>query len=199
MSATAVPLHPIRKRSVLKLWIALGALSLGAGALAWVGTSQQVIKDPAAFLAANGAEEGIVTTASGLQYKVIQPGSGARPGPADVVAIEYEGRLIDGTVFDSTEGKGPATFPVMGVVPGFGEAVQLMQRGSKLRIWLPPQLAYGDQEQRDPQTDEVVVPANSVLEFDLTLLDFKALSAEELQQLQMMQALQQQMRQQGGQ
>jgi FKBP-type peptidyl-prolyl cis-trans isomerase len=130
---------------------------------------------------------------------VIQPGSGARPGPADVVAIEYEGRLIDGTVFDSTEGKGPATFPVMGVVPGFGEAVQLMQRGSKLRIWLPPQLAYGDQEQRDPQTDEVVVPANSVLEFDLTLLDFKALSAEELQQLQMMQALQQQMRQQGGQ
>lgn len=196
MSATAVPLRPIKKGSVLKLWLGIGLLSAGAAALAWVGTEGQALKDPAAYLAANAEEEGVVTTASGLQYKVLQPGTGARPGQTDVVAVEYEGRLTDGTVFDSTEGKGPATFPVMAVVPGFSEAVQLMQRGTKLRIWLPPELAYGPEERRDPETDEVVIPANSVLQFDMTLVDFKALSPEEMQQLQMMQALQEQMRQQ---
>jgi FKBP-type peptidyl-prolyl cis-trans isomerase 2 len=67
-----------------------------------------------------------------------------------------------------------------------------MQRGTKIRIWLPPELAYGPEERTNPQTGEVVIPANSVLRFDMTLRDFKTLTAEEIQQMQMMQALQQQ-------
>ena len=198
MSVTAVPLQPVKKGSVLKLWLALGALSLGAAAIAWVGTEGQVSADPATFLARNAKQEGVVQTASGLQYQVLKAGSGPRPTMSDVVVIQYEGRLSDGTMFESTAGTGPATFPVMGVVPGFSEAVQLMQRGGTLRIWLPPELAYGPEERRDPQTNAVVIPANSVLQFDMTLVDFQPLPPEQLQQLQMMQMMQQQAQQQGG-
>lgn len=197
MSVTAVPLRPIRKGSVAKLWIALALLAALAGGLAWWGTSGFIATDPKAFLAENADEEGVVTTPSGLQYKVLEQGTGPRPTERDVVMVEYEGRLPDGTVFDSTAGQQPATFPVMGVVPGFAEAVQLMQRGGKLRIWLPPELGYGTEERRDPQTGEVVIPANSVLEFDMTLVDFQPLTEEQLQQLQMMQMMQQQAEQQG--
>lgn len=192
MSVTAVPLRPLARGSVLKFWIGMGLLALVAAAVAWFGTEAQVSSDPRTFLARNAKEEGVVTTASGLQYKVLEPGSGPRPTERDVVRIDYEGRLADGTMFESTADSGPATFPVMGVVPGFAEAVQLMQRGSKLRIWLPPELAYGREERTDPRTGKVVIPADSVLQFDMTLRDFQRLSPEEFQQLQMMQALQQQ-------
>jgi FKBP-type peptidyl-prolyl cis-trans isomerase len=197
MSVTAVPLRPIKKGSVLKLWLALGLLGGSAAGLAWAGTEKQVAGDPKTFLTRNAKEEGVVTTASGLQYKILEPGQGARPTQRDVVVVDYEGYLAaTDKQFESTAGQGPATFPVLGVVPGFAEAVQLMQRGTKIRIWLPPELAYGAEERTNPQTGEVVIPANSVLRFDMTLRDFQPLTAEQLQQMQMMQALQQQ--QQGG-
>lgn len=191
MSVTRVPIRPLKKGSVVKLWIGVGALSLAAAGLAWAGTEGQVAADPASFLVRNGKQDGVVTNPSGLQYKLLKAGKGPKPTTSDVVAVEYEGRLSDGTMFESTAGSGPATFPVMGVVPGFKEAVQLMQRGTKLRIWLPPELAYGPEEKRDPQTDKVVIPANSVLQFDMTLVDFQPLPPEQLEQLRMMEMLQQ--------
>jgi FKBP-type peptidyl-prolyl cis-trans isomerase FkpA len=199
MSVTAVPIRPLKKGTVTRLWIGLGLLAALAGAAAWAGTEAQLAADPKTFLSRNAGEEGVVTTPSGLQYKVLEQGRGPRPTMNDVVMVDYEGFIATtGESFESTAGQGPATFPVMGVVPGFSEAVQLMQRGSKLRIWLPPELAYGPEERTDPQTGKVVIPANSVLRFDMTLRDFQPLTAEQLQQMQMMQALQEQARQQGG-
>ena len=199
MSVTAVPVRPLKKGSVVKLWVGIGLLCAAAAGLAWAGTESFVASDPKTFLSRNAGEEGVITTASGLQYKVLEQGRGPRPTMKDVVTIDYKGFLpTTGEEFESTEGQGPATFPVMGVVPGFSEAVQLMQRGSKLRIWLPPELAYGPEERTDPQTGKVVIPANSVLQFDMTLRDFQPLTAEQLQQMQMMQALQEQAREQGG-
>lgn len=165
MSITAVPIRPIRKGSVLKLWLALGALSLGAVALAFVGTEGARTADPATFLARNAKKEGVVTTLSGVQIQVIAPGSGPRIGVNDGVIVDYEGRLTNGTVFDSTADKGPAPFLVQQMVPGFQEGLQLMQPSGKYRLWLPPELAYGDQPTPDGK-----IPPNSVLEFDVSVL-----------------------------
>ncbi|QPQ54402.1 FKBP-type peptidyl-prolyl cis-trans isomerase [Allosphingosinicella flava] len=199
MSVTAVPIRPLKKGSVVRLWAGIAILCAAGAGLAYVGTEGQRAADPASFLADNAEEDGVVTTASGLQYKVLQQGAGPRPGETDMVAVDYEGRIPGGKVFDTSAGRGPATFPVVGVVPGFSEALQLMQRGATYRIWLSPELGYGAEEQRDPQTGEVVIPANAVLEFDLTLRDFQPIPPEQLQQLQAMRQMQQQMEaQQGG-
>ena len=97
-----------------------------------------------AYLAENASKEGVVVTESGLQYKVINEGSGKTPGPDDIVSVNYEGRLVDGTVFDSSYQRGePAKFPVGGVIAGWTEALQLMKEGSKLELYVPPALAYG--------------------------------------------------------
>jgi|APFre7841882724_1041349.scaffolds.fasta_scaffold105337_1 FKBP-type peptidyl-prolyl cis-trans isomerase FklB len=97
------------------------------------------------FLAENGKKEGVVTTASGLQYQVLVAGAGPKPGASDTVTTHYTGTLIDGTVFDSSVDRGsPASFPVNGVIPGWVEALQLMSVGSKWRIVVPPELAYKD-------------------------------------------------------
>jgi FKBP-type peptidyl-prolyl cis-trans isomerase len=167
MSITAVPLRPIKKGSLAKLWLGLGVLSLGAAGLAWAGTQGQRSANPEAFLAGNADEEGVQTTASGLQYKVITAGSGPRIGRNDGVIVNYEGRLTDGTVFDTTSepGRGPAPMLVSQVVPGFAEALQLMQPGSSYRFWLPPALGYGD---KVPEGGPI--PPNAVLEFDVTVL-----------------------------
>ena len=199
MTVTAVPLRPLKKGSVLKLWLALALLGLFAAGLAWAGTETLVASDPKTFLARNAKQEGVVTTPSGLQYQVLQAGQGPRPTTRDVVVVDYEGYLAaSGKQFETTAGQGPATFPLMGLVPGFSEALQLMQRGSKLRIWMPPELAYGTEERSDPRTGEVIIPANSVLRFDMVLRDIQPLTPEQLQQMQMMQALQQQQAEQGG-
>lgn len=195
MSVTAVPIRPLKKGSVARLWAGIAILCAAGAGLAYAGTEGQRSTDPALFLAQNAREDGVVTTASGLQYKVLQQGAGAKPGAADMVVVDYEGRLTNGKVFDaSARHGGPATFPIMGVIPGFSEALQLMQRGTKMRIWLSPELGYGPEEQRNPQTGEVEIPANSVLEFDLTLRDFQPVPPEQLQQLQMMQQMQAQMK-----
>ena len=97
------------------------------------------------FLATNGAKEGVTTTASGLQYEVINEGTGAKPTAENQVKVHYHGTLLDGTVFDSSVDRGePATFGVTQVIPGWTEALQLMSVGSKWKVFLPSSIAYGE-------------------------------------------------------
>nr|WP_312970062.1 FKBP-type peptidyl-prolyl cis-trans isomerase [Pseudomonas sp.] len=118
-----------------------------------------------AFLAENGQREGITTLASGLQYEVISSGDGATPGRDDTVRTHYHGTLIDGSVFDSSYDRGqPAEFPVGGVIAGWTEALQLMKAGSKWRLYVPSELAYGAQGVGS-------IAPHSVLIFDIELLD----------------------------
>ncbi len=121
-----------------------------------------------AFLAANAKKEGVKTTASGLEYKVLKSGSGRTPGPKDTVKVHYEGTLIDGTVFDSSIARGtPVTFQVDGVIPGWTEALQLMKEGDKFQLVIPPKLAYGAAGAGDK------IGPNEVLIFDVELIDIE--------------------------
>lgn len=98
------------------------------------------------FLKENATKEGVVTLPSGLQYKVLEEGKGKKPGPTSMVTVHYRGTLLDGTEFDSSIERGqPATFPVNGVIEGWTEALQLMPAGSKWQLFIPADLAYGDQ------------------------------------------------------
>lgn len=118
-----------------------------------------------AFLAEHAAKEGVVTTDSGLQYRVITQGEGERPDADDVVRVHYRGTLADGTEFDSSYQRGePVTFPVSGVIPGWTEALQLMPVGSKYELVIPPELAYG------PGGTGGVIGPNAVLQFEVELL-----------------------------
>lgn len=97
-----------------------------------------------AFLAKNAKEEGVITTDSGLQYKIIEEGEGESPSADDKVEVHYEGTLLDGTVFDSSYKRNETvSFPVNGVIPGWTEALQLMKVGSKWTLYIPPELGYG--------------------------------------------------------
>ncbi|MCT4560097.1 MAG: FKBP-type peptidyl-prolyl cis-trans isomerase [Crocinitomicaceae bacterium] len=99
-----------------------------------------------AFLAENSKKEGVKTTVSGLQYEVLNEGAGKSPASTDQVTVHYHGTLIDGTVFDSSiERNSPATFGVNQVIKGWTEALQLMKEGDKFRLYIPQELAYGDQ------------------------------------------------------
>lgn len=180
MSVTAVPLRPIAKGSISRLWIGVGAVALAAAGLAWVGL-EGAPRSPAAFMAANADEPGIVTTESGLQYKVVKDGEGPSPKSGDVTLVSYRGTLTDGTVFDESE---QTAMPVDGVVPGFAEALQLMKRGGEYQLFIPPELAYGD---KVPEGGPI--PANSVLIFDVSLIDFKS-QAEIMQMQAQMQQMQ---------
>ncbi len=103
------------------------------------------IEEGEKFLAENKTKEGVVELPSGLQYKVIKQGNGAKPGAMDKIKVHYTGRLLNGTVFDSSVERGqPITFDVGGVIAGWTEAVQLMPVGSKYELYIPYQLAYGD-------------------------------------------------------
>lgn len=118
-----------------------------------------------AFLAANRDKPGVTVTASGLQYEVLSLGTGAMPLATDTVTVNYEGRLIDGTVFDSSYARGePATFRLDEVIPGWTEGVQLMPAGSKYRFYIPPELAYGSRGAGG------VIGPNEVLVFDVELI-----------------------------
>ena len=121
------------------------------------------------FLTDNAARPQVTTTASGLQYEVLEAGSGgARPGPRSMVVTHYHGTLVDGTVFDSSVTRGePATFGVHQVIPAWTEALQLMTVGSKWRIACPPKLAYGERGAGG------VIGPNAALVFDIHLLDIK--------------------------
>ena len=113
------------------------------------------------FLEENAKKEGVVTTPSGLQYQVIEEGSGRSPGPGDTVTVNYRGTLIDGSVFDSSaKHGGPATFKLDAVIKGWSEGLRLMKEGGKAKLFIPQNLAYG---QRGPL-------AHRALIFDVELL-----------------------------
>ena len=117
------------------------------------------------FLDENGKRAEVKTTVSGLQYEVLKEGDGAQPTAQDQVEVHYTGKLIDGTVFDSSEERGmPATFGVTQVIPGWVEALQLMKAGSRWRLFIPSQLAYG------PNGAGGVIGPNATLIFDVELL-----------------------------
>ena len=118
------------------------------------------------FLAKNGKEKGVQTTASGLQYKIIKAGDTKAPliAATDEVTVNYRGKLIDGTEFDSSYTRGkPATFPANGVIKGWQEALVLMHPGAHFELFVPPELAYGP----SPRPN---IPANSLLIFDVEVL-----------------------------
>ncbi len=155
------------------LWWAIAGTALAGivGATVWLGTRDQVAAVRTAdmkYLAENAKKPGVVTTASGLQYQVVREGTGPRPAATDTVLVHYEGRLLDGTVFDSSYQRGqPAAFPLNAVIPGWTEGVQLMTTGSKYRFTVPPELAYGSAGAGG------VIPPGAVLEFDVELLAVK--------------------------
>ena len=155
MSATAVPLRPLKKGSVAKLWLALIVLSLLAVGAAWIGTERLQYR----------------TTESGLRYQVVKEGSGPHPTDSDVALIDYTGKLADGTVFDSTKGKQPMPMPVNGSIAGFSEGLKLMTKGATYRFRIPSKLGYGSEAKKDP-TGKVVIPANAQLDFEVTLIGF---------------------------
>ena len=171
MSITAVPIQPIKKGSLTKYWVGV-ALVLAAGTgLAYYGTSGV------------RTEYGdVTTTASGLRYKVIKAGEGKSPTDNDVVLVSYKGMLKDGKVFDQNPQAG---FPVTGVVPGFSEGLKVMQRGGQYRLWIPAELGYGPEDQKNPQTGEVAIPGGSELIFDVELLEYKSRAEVEAMQKQM--------------
>ncbi len=120
------------------------------------------------FLADNKAKEGVKATASGLQYKVVKEGSGAKPTASDKVTVHYTGTLIDGKKFDSSVDRGqPATFPLNGVIKGWTEGLQLMTVGSKYQFFIPAELAYA---QRAPAS----IGPNQTLIFDVELISIEA-------------------------
>jgi FKBP-type peptidyl-prolyl cis-trans isomerase FklB len=134
-------------------------------------------KEGDAFLAANKSKPGVTTTASGLQYQITQPGTGPKPKPEDRVTVHYKGTLTDGTVFDSSYERGqPATFAVNQVIPGWVEALQLMNVGSKARLVIPPSLAYGE-----TGAGQDIGP-NAVLIFEVELLKIEPPPAAQGQQ-----------------
>lgn len=125
------------------------------------------------FLARNAKMKGVITTASGLQYKIIKAGDKkARPvGPTDTVTVDYRGKLIDGVEFDSSYSRGmPTTFPVNGVIMGWQEALVMMKPGATWRLYVPPELAYG-------RMSKPTIPPNSLLIFDVDLKSVEAANA----------------------
>jgi len=125
-------------------------------------------KEGDAFLGANKTKEGVVTLPSGLQYKIVQQGTGPKPTASDTVTVNYRGTLLDGTEFDSSYKRGqPATFAVGQIIRGWTEALQLMPVGSKWQLFIPPELAYG------PRSPSPVIPPNSTLIFEVELLSIQ--------------------------
>lgn len=142
------------------------ALGLQCGAEAQGADSNRAAG--AAFLAENAQREGVVTLPSGLQYEVIEEGDGATPGRRSTVVVHYSGTLIDGTPFDSSLQRGePARFPVNRVIPGWTEALRLMQVGDKWRLFIPADLAYGDRG-----VGPVIAPGSTLI-FEVELLEVR--------------------------
>lgn len=143
---------------------AFQSLMANRQAAAEVAAQAQLVEGQG-FLEENAKREGVVTLPSGLQYEVIVAAEGPKPGPDDQVTTHYRGTLIDGTQFDSSYDRGqPATFPLSGVIAGWTEALQLMSPGAKWRLYIPPELAYGERAQGP-------IPANSTLIFDVELIE----------------------------
>ena len=153
-------------------------LALGAAlALSACGPSQkqkQSLEAANAFMAANAKQPGVVTLADGLQYKVVRsgPADGAKPAPIDTVTVNYEGKLVNGEVFDSSyERHEPATFPLQGLVPAWQEALVMMRPGDEWTLYVPPSLGYGAE-------DKGPIPGNSVMIFRIALIDVESMKIQ---------------------
>jgi FKBP-type peptidyl-prolyl cis-trans isomerase len=130
--------------------------------------SEKNKKEGEEFLTANKAKPGVVTLPSGLQYKIMQAGTGPKPTATDSVSCNYRGTLIDGTEFDSSYKRGqPTTFPVSGVIKGWTEALQLMPVGSKWQLFVPASLAYGD------RAASALIGPDATLLFEVELLSIQ--------------------------
>ena len=132
--------------------------------------TSKTLAEGQAFLARNAKAPGVITTASGLQYKITTSGpkTGKAPKLGDIVKVHYEGKLLDGTVFDSSFERGQAAImPSDGLIPGWMEALPLMHVGDEWTLWIPADLAYGERSTGP-------IPANSVLVFRLKLVDMLA-------------------------
>jgi FKBP-type peptidyl-prolyl cis-trans isomerase FklB len=135
-------------------------------------TAEENKKKGDAFLAENKTKEGVVTTASGLQYKVLRAGKGPKPKLEDTVTTHYRGTLLDGTEFDSSYKRNePVSFQLKGVIPGWTEALQLMETGSKWQLFIPADLAYG------PKGAGGVIGPNETLIFEVELISIQAAGA----------------------
>ena len=150
---TRVPLQPVGKGSLTRIWIGVILALLIAASADWAVRYQ------------------------GLVIETLKAGEGPSPTAGDIVLVNYVGHLASGKEFERAQ---RAAFPVDGVIPGWSKGLQNMQRGGKYKLMIPAAMAYGAQEQKNPSTGEVVIPANSDLTFEVELLDFK--SAAELEQ-----------------
>jgi FKBP-type peptidyl-prolyl cis-trans isomerase FkpA len=171
MTITTVPIQPIKKGSLKKYWFGVALVVLAGGGLAYAG-AKGLPRDTltnTTFLALNKSDKGVITTKSGLQYQVIKGGEGASPTDNDVAIIGYRGAFRNGKIFDQNA---QAPMPVTGVIPGFSEALKLMQRGGQYKIWIPSELGYGAEDKTNPQTGEVMMPGNSILVFDVAMMNF---------------------------
>jgi FKBP-type peptidyl-prolyl cis-trans isomerase FkpA len=166
---TRVPLQPVAKGALGKLWLGVAAAALAAGGLTWA------------------------TLPAGVKVETVKAGAGASPTVEDVVLIKMKGTLDNGKVFQP-EGQG--ALDMKQVIPGFTKALTRMQKGGKYKVEIPAALGYGAEDQRNPQTGEVEIPGGSNLNFDIELIDFKSRAELERQQAMMQQL--QQMQQQGG-
>ena len=150
MSVTQVPLRPLKRGALAKLWLGILLLIAAGLLLAWAGAGRS----------------------TGVRVKTIEAGSGPVITASDGVLVEYEGKLDDGTVFDTSAGRGPAFFPVGGVVPGFSQALQKMQKGGRYEFTLPSELAYGD---KPPAGSPI--PPNADLHFSVHVLEVAPMEA----------------------
>lgn len=150
MSVTQVPLRPLKRGAIAKLWLGILLLVAAGLLLAWSGAGQT----------------------AGVRVKTIEAGSGPLIGKDAGVLIEYEGKLDDGTVFDTSAGRGPAFFPVGGVVPGFSQALQKMQKGGRYEFTLPAELGYG--ESPPPGSP---IPPDADLHFTVKVLEVAPMEA----------------------
>ena len=176
---TRVPIQPIRKGSLTKLWLGIAVVLVAALALAWW------------------------TVPRGVSVEELTAGTGPSPTAEDVIFVHYTGRLEDGTVFDQSqeiplpvEGIFPegTPLPLEGMIPGFTEAALQMEKGGKYRVEIPADRAYGEEGSANPQTGEQVIPPNSDLTFEVELVDF--MSRQDFERR--VQAIQQMMQMQQG-
>jgi FKBP-type peptidyl-prolyl cis-trans isomerase 2 len=192
-SVTAVPIPPTKRSYLAWLWVGIAAGALGAGALAWKGTEAAVVTtySNAEFLEWHKGQPGVKTTASGLQYKVIEAGEGPTAADQDGVELEIHGVRRDGSEFQP---RAPMQFQVgQPMIPGFTEGVKLMNKGSRYRLWVPAALAYG----AEPSAEHPL--AGQILIFDVEMKNLvPAAVLQQMMMQQMMQQQQQQQQQQGG-
>jgi len=169
-----IPIQRTLETMIKHLVAVLAALSLLAPILAHAADPALSPESNAAFLARNATKPGVIVRPSGLQYRILQNGSGKRPGATDHVTVYYTGMLINGRVFDGTEPGFPADLVTNAVIPGWSEALQLMREGDHWQLFIPSKLGYGARGAGDG-----AIPPNQTLLFDVQLVAVTGLTKQE--------------------